>query len=408
VCYANLYDDQTAADLPPASYLDRRALLRHLPREMVSRGHEAIVVHQFSRRHTLVEERVRHELVPSPRWMRAAAAIVGRVLGREAAHLEPAVPAVRAIRDWRPDVVHFFGSILTLNLAVLELGLGRNRPPVVVGHHGGWPAASRLLRRAQRATLARASRLLFTTRDHARPFVEAGVLEPDGLRVVEVMEVSTAFRMTDREAARAVTGMSGDPVFVWAGRLEQIKDPLTALKGFDRIRAAWNGAQLYLYYLTDLLLPELRAFVNSRPGLASHVHFRGRAPHRDMEAVFNSADLLLQASRSVVPGRVVEYSGFVPLEAMACGVVPVLTDLPSFRAMTANGRFGVLFEAGDDAGLARRVLALDRRSIAAMGAEIRAHFEENLSFRALASRLEGVYRDALDTPGGSVTEDPSR
>ena len=79
VCYASLYDDQTAADLPPASSLDRRALLRHLPREMVSRGHEAIVVHQFSRRHTLVEDRVRHELVPSPRWMRAAAAIVGRV-----------------------------------------------------------------------------------------------------------------------------------------------------------------------------------------------------------------------------------------------------------------------------------------------------------------------------------------
>jgi len=41
--------------------------------------------------------------------------------------------------------------------------------------------------------------------------------------------------------------------------------------------------------------------------------------------------------------------------------VPVLTDLPSFRAMTADGRYGVLFQVGDDIGSARSVLASDGR-----------------------------------------------
>jgi glycosyltransferase involved in cell wall biosynthesis len=91
----------------------------------------------------------------------------------------------------------------------------------------------------------------------------------------------------------------------------------------------------------------------------------------------------------------VEYSGFVPLEAMACGVVPVLTDLPSFRAMTADGRYGVLFEAGDDAGLARKVLRLDRETLSALRAGIRAHFDRELSFRALADRLEAVYEASI-------------
>jgi glycosyltransferase involved in cell wall biosynthesis len=101
----------------------------------------------------------------------------------------------------------------------------------------------------------------------------------------------------------------------------------------------------------------------------------------------------LQSSRSI--GWVTEYSGFVPLEAMACGVVPVLTDLPSFRAMTADGRYGVLFEAGDDAGLARRVLRLDREKLSSLRAEVRAHFERELSFRALADRLEAVYEASI-------------
>ena len=395
VCFALFHYDAADAGLKPAEVLARRLPLRHLPQELASRGHQVLVVQQGPGRLDFVENRVRYEVIPSALWSRWVAAVGGRVLNREPVRLEAATPAVRAIRRWRPDVIHFFGLTMTMNLALLELGLGRQGPPVVVSYHGGWAPASRLLRRIQRATLHRAARLLFTARDLAVPFIEAGVLAQDDSRLAEVLEVSTPFRMLDREVARAKTGMVGDPVFVWAGRLEPVKDPLTALRGFDRIRTQWTGAQLYLHYLTDTLLPELRRFVDDRPGLANHVRFRGRVPHDEMEAVFNSSDLLLQASRSVVPGRVVEYSGFVPLEAMACGVVPVLTDLPSFRVMTADGRFGVLFRAGDDIGLARGVLSIGLEALPAFRAEVRDHFERRLSFSALADRLETVYREVL-------------
>ena len=393
VCFGLFHYDAVDAGLQPEQFLLRRLPLRHLPQELASRGHKVLVVHQSPSHGSFVEGQVEYRLVRSPRWSRAIAAMAGAALRREPPRLEAATSAVRAIRRFTPDVVHYFGTTLTLNLALLELALGREGPPIVVSYHGGWPPANPLLRRVQRATLDRASRLLFTSCELARPFVEAGFLSAEDPRIVEVMEVSTPFRMQDRAAARAVTGMSGDPIFVWAGRLDPVKDPLTALRGFDRIRTAWTGAQLYLYYLSETLLPELRAFVASRPGLADHLHFRGRVDHDQMEAVFSSADLLLQSSRSI--GWVTEYSGFVPLEAMACGVVPVLTDLPSFRAMTADGRYGVLFEAGDDAGLARRVLRLDREKLSFLRAEVRAHFERELSFRALADRLEAVYEASI-------------
>ena len=111
-----------------------------------------------------------------------------------------------------------------------------------------------------------------------------------------------------------------------------------------------------------------------------------------MEAVYSSADFLLQASRR-------EFSGCAVLEAMSCGTIPIVTDIPSFRAMTEGGRYGILFPPGDFAGLARRTLSVDRSRLQAYSAEVRAHFESCLSFSAMAGRLEAVYRATLGAGG---------
>jgi glycosyltransferase involved in cell wall biosynthesis len=182
--------------------------------------------------------------------------------------------------------------------------------------------------------------------------------------------------------------MSGSPVFLWAGRLHPVKDPLTALHGFARIQAVWPEAQLYLTYLTDELLPEMRRFLRAHPAVEGHVHFWGRVPHREMEAIFNSADFLLQASRR-------EYSGYAVLEAMACGVIPVVTEIPSFQRMTDNGQYGILIAPGDDAALAQRVLALDRETIAACAGAVQGRFEQEFSYGAMASRLLAIYEQAM-------------
>ncbi len=113
-----------------------------------------------------------------------------------------------------------------------------------------------------------------------------------------------------------------------------------------------------------------------------------------MESVFNSADFLLQASRPTTPGGIVEFSGYVPLEAMACGVIPVVSDIPSFRVMTDGGRVGLLFPCGDHTELARSVLSLTPSDIARLGPAARDHFEQELSFQAMARKLEAVYLQA--------------
>jgi glycosyltransferase involved in cell wall biosynthesis len=387
VCFASLHYDPAAVDPDPARYLGRVPIHRALPRALVARGHEVHVVHLYPRDHTLVDDGVRHHFVSAHPLVRAGATALGRITRRDPIFYQPAPRAIATIRDLRPAVVHFHGLTLTWHLALTLLGLGRDGPPVVVQYHGGYPARRWLPACAQRLILPRAARVLFTTRDHARPFIDAGLVAPEA--VLELMETSALFERRDRTLARRETGMHGDPVFVWAGRLAAIKDPLTALRGFARILDAWPESQLYLHYLTDELLPELRAFVAGQPGLAGHVHFRGRARVEQMESIFQSADFLLQASQR-------EFSGCAVLEAMACGVIPVVTAIPSFRAMTDDGRYGVLFRPGDPRALADGVLALRRDDLPVLAAAVRSRFERVLSFAALAERLDRIYAELVE------------
>ncbi len=383
VCYAVLHYDARVAGRDVAAYLGQVPIHRVLPREMAALEHDVHVVHLYPTNARHVEGGVSHHFVASGRAARGVARMAGRVRGRDTVIYEPALRAIGAIRDLHPDVVHVHGIGLNLNLFLLTLALGRRSPPVVLHYHGGYPAASRVGRSVQRANFRRAARLLFTTRAHAQPFMDAGVLDGDR-RVVEVMETSSDFAPTPRAEARRRIGMVGEPVFLWAGRLDPIKDPLTALQGFERILEAWPHAELYLHYRTDELLPQMRAFCAMRPRLAQHVHFRGAAAYERMADIYSSADFLLQASRR-------EFSGCAVLEAMACGVIPVVTDIPSFRAMTHNGCYGVLFPPGCPDALTEGVLRISPDDLPARSAAIRQHFQAALSFPALARKLDAVY-----------------
>lgn len=385
LCYAVLHYDSVYAD--PAACLDHMPIHREIPRALAALGYRVDVVFLFPTDAEFVEEGVNYHFVASDPIARSVSKVVGRLLNRDRVLYEPAIRAIQTIRTLQPDLIHFHGATLNLNLFLLFQLLGDAAPPVLLHYHGGFPAKNPLVHRIQRANFARTSRLFFTTRTHAQPFVEAGVLNGLG-RVVELMETSSVFRPRPRAEAQRQTGMTGAPVFLWVGRLHPIKDPLTALRGFRKILTTWSDAQLYLHYLTDELLPELQSFVAGRPRLAQHVHFRGCAPFAQMETIYNSADFLLQASRR-------EFSGCAVLEAMACGVIPVVTDIPSFRAMTGGGRYGVLFPPGDANALAQGVLAVPRADISVRAAAVRTRFEQALSFQALASRLAPIYREVV-------------
>jgi glycosyltransferase involved in cell wall biosynthesis len=139
-----------------------------------------------------------------------------------------------------------------------------------------------------------------------------------------------------------------------------------------------------VYHEIDLL-PSVHRWLAANPTVASRVALLGRQPHDSLEAIFNSADLFLLGSHH-------EGSGYAVLEALACGVVPVLTDIPSFRILTGQGTVGGLWPVGDAEALSRVLTA--RTSLLHPGTPhvVRSFFEANFSWETIGSRAMDVYR----------------
>ena len=283
----------------------------------------------------------------------------------------------------RPTAVHFNGLHFPVQLWALRTVLPR-RVPIVVQHHAEKPAGG-LRRQLQRRCLRAADGFFFSASEQASPWIGNGLIL-GSQRVYQVMEGSTDFCRRPRPPARAETGITGDPVVLWVGRLISLKDPLTVLDGFEQVLQQAPDARLHMVYTEDDLLPEVRHRITESTSLSGAVRLWGSVPHAALESFFNSADYFVLGSHY-------EGSGYSLAEALACGVVPVVTDIPSFRVLTDGGRIGACWTPGDGSAFAAAFRRVSSQPIRTLSDDAVAFFDQNLSFRAIARRAVKAYRE---------------
>jgi len=334
-------------------------------------GVEVTIVQAATRRQTVERQGVTFHFVEDGR--RIPPRLPGGVaIGR---------PILNQVLSLAPDVVHVHG-IQYLG-AVWQLAGALPGVPVLVQDHGvqlpgGWR------RLAWRVACRRLSGAIFASRPQAARFFEARVFRPD-LPVFEVIEGSSPFTPGDREAARRATGLSGDPCFLWTGTLNHNKDPLAALEAFRLACPRLPDARLWCCYSEAPLLEPVRRRIAGDEALRRRVTLLGRRPHHEMEQLYRAADFFLQMSHR-------EACGFSPIEAMSCGTTPLLTDIPSFRRISDEGRAGSLTPVGDAAAMAEAMVAWAGRDRATLRSTARAHFERLLSYDAIGRQLRDVYQ----------------
>jgi len=288
----------------------------------------------------------------------------------------------RQTARWRPDVVHLNGLSYPLQMSHLRGRLDRSCA-VVAQHHGERPM--RGLRRAvQRITLRCADAVLFNGTEVARPWVNAGLVgrEPP---VWAVPEASSRLEPEEREASRKALNVHGDPLLLWVGNLDHNKDPLTVLSAVAEVSGRLPGLRLLMAYRSAPLLKQVRDRLEADPALACRVTMLGRRPHEQIGRLMSAADLLIQASHR-------EGSGFAVIDALACGLPPVVTDIPSFRYLTDNGRIGALFRPGDPDNLVDTLLRVVEAGNPSRGEPILSWFRRKLSWPAVARRAIAAYR----------------
>ncbi len=128
----------------------------------------------------------------------------------------------------------------------------------------------------------------------------------------------------------------------------------------------------------------------ARQGIGEHVHFLGGIENRKLPALLSSADAVLIPS-------LVEATSLSALEAMSCErpmAVSRVGGLPEIIDETC----GTLFESGNPADLAEKVIALLKRpadELAGMGKEGRRRVAGKWSIDALVEKHVAFYNELL-------------
>jgi glycosyltransferase involved in cell wall biosynthesis len=286
------------------------------------------------------------------------------------------------LQEIKADVLHVHG----LDFAEDAFAISKHLPnlPILFQDHANRPP--RWWRRPQsRRWYGAASGVAFTAAELAAPFIRTGLLQPDS-NVFAIPESTCRFTRGSRARARAETGLHGDPCILWVGHLNHGKDPLTVLDGVARAAEALPGLQLWCVFGNAPLLADVQRRVHRDPHLAGRVHLLGQVPHERIEWLMRAADFFVSGSHS-------ESCGYALLEAMACGVTPVVTDIPSFRALT--GDIGQLWHCGNSDSLTEALISAvaNRPS----PERIRAHFDSTLSPTALGRQWAEAYATVIDT-----------
>jgi glycosyltransferase involved in cell wall biosynthesis len=286
---------------------------------------------------------------------------------------------IRFVKSLEPDVVLVQGLHNPWQLIQLAVRLNKTAK-IIVQHHAEKPGTG-LKKFFQKMADKLVNAYLFASHELGAEWVDKGIISSPE-KIHEVMEVSSIFYPMDRARARAQTKVTGGPVFLWVGRLNDNKDPLTVIKAFLRYTEINPDARLYMIYHTEELLPQINELLDPSPQKDA-VKLIGKVPHGELQYWLNSADIVLSGSHY-------EGSGTAVCEAMSCGCMPIVTDISSFRMITDNGRCGVLYEPGNKTALLDALNKIAETDIKRKQQLSLEHFKSNLSFDAIAKRIQEI------------------
>ncbi len=283
------------------------------------------------------------------------------------------------IREQQPDIVLVQGLIFPLQVIALKIELGK-QVKIVIQHHGEHPANG-LKKWLQKIADRFVTMYVFTSRQNAGDWIENKIiLNPT--KYFEILEASSWFKKNEKESSIKKLQLTSTLNFLWVGRLNANKDPMTVITAFERFILQEPHVRLYMMFQTTELLDEIQKRISSSPALSKAIILLGKVEHSELEEWFNAADFYISASHH-------EGSGYALLEAMACGCIPIVSSIPSFKKITSDGAFGFLFEAGNSESLLQSLLKAKEADVERLSLSITEYFHKSLSFQSIA---DGLYQ----------------
>ena len=313
-------------------------------------------------------------------------------LGKGPGHAIRLYPRLHALfRKLRPAIVH------TRNLAALEVAMpawSAGVPVRLHGEHGrdvgDLDGSNRKYQRVRRLYRPFVTHQVALSRDLARYLVErVGVPRAQVTQLYNGVDAAL-FAPAGQRAAIPGCPFAGAGLWIvgTVGRMQAVKDPQNLVRAFVRALAIDPAlrARLRLVMVGDgALYGEVNAML-ARAGVQDLAWLPGE---RD-----DVADVLRGLDAFVLPSLAEGVSNTI-LEAMACGLPVIATDVGGNGELVVEGRTGTLVPAADAEALARAIVAQARDPVAAR-AQGKAGRERVLSTFSLDAMVDG-YRRLYDT-----------
>lgn len=322
-------------------------------------------------------------------------------LGKGAGHAIGHYPrVVRLLRAWRPAVVH------TRNLGALELVVpawAAGVPVRVHGEHGrdvgDLDGSSVRYQRVRRLYRPFVSHYVALSRD-----LQAYLVDKVGVpasRIAQIYNGVDADRFrpvaADAPAAMLPFATPGGWVVGTVGRMQTVKNQVLLAQAFVRALelAPPLATRLRLVMAGDgPLRAEAEAVLRAAGALdrAWLAGERGDVP-----------DVMRSLNCFVLPSLAEGISNTI-LEAMACGLPVIATDVGGNAELVDAGRTGELVPSGDVQAMAERIvgMASDPDRAVAMGQAGRRRIEQAFSLPAMVAAYQDLYDRLLQRAGSSA------
>jgi len=339
--------------------------------------------------------------------------------------------ATRVNRPWKRALADFhaeegFDALHVHDLPLVRTALrwAADRPvPVVADLHENWPEAVRQyrrgrslpaspsdaverlfspvwrLKRLERACVAGADRVLAVVEEGKAHYAACGA-DPEDVFVTPNYVDTDEFPGGGDAADVDPVAVDGEFVMLYVGTIGGRHRGLeTVVRALPSLRERVDDPR-FLVVGTGPYTDRLRA-VSRRLGVADAVEFTGWVEFADLPGYVAASDVGLVPHRNnphtatTIPHKLTQY--------MACGTPVAVSDVPPVERVVTDADAGVVFPAGDPAGLADAVagLATDPDRAARLGANARRAVETTYNWTTAGAAVCELY-DGLVGAGGDT------
>ena len=300
----------------------------------------------------------------------------------------------KILRDTKPDILH------TRNLSALEsqvVGAAARIKGRVHGEHGrdiydlhGKNRKYNLLRKAIQPLVGH---YIAVSRDLAGWLQHT--LGVPSRKVTQIYNGVDSEKFHPRSGPRALIGPPGfaadDAILIGSvGRLAHVKDFPTLIRAFDRLRELWpeGRSRLRLAIVGDGPTRTECERLIADLDLGGQIWLAG--DRSDVPELMRAMDLF------VLPSLGEGISNTI-LEAMACGLPVIATEVGGNPELVSPGKTGTLIPVADHEKMAQALLAYvkDAARMAQEGQTARAEIEARFSMEAMVRGYLGVYDTVL-------------